>query len=147
MNNEHIKEFAELIANKHQQDYKTIFDSRMQTELHQSKSGVAWLAVDLLNGTESCFSEKPFRFTNYKQEKYWSCDDFVSVITFPHGTIFRLIGRELTWEDEPVELTEDALVKPVTDEEIELESKRFNSWEKRAGWIECAKWMRERMSR
>lgn len=29
------------------------------------------------------------------------------VVRFPKGTIRKLIGRELSWEDEPVELKEE----------------------------------------
>ncbi len=51
---------------------------------------MAWLAVDEFN------DEKIF-------QDGW-------IIFLPKGSILRLIGRELSWQDEPVELTEETLV-------------------------------------
>lgn len=56
---------------------------------------MAWLAVDK-DGDEYIYSSKPDRyeivFTNYK--KY---------AQLPKGSIEKLIGKKLTWDDEPVE--------------------------------------------
>ncbi len=81
----------------------------------------------------------------------------VDSIPLPTGSIERLIGRRLTWEDEPVELTEQTLVKPVevTDE---LLRKAWNETIDEAipvrarmiwaeGWNALARWMRERIKR
>ena len=57
---------------------------------------MAWLAVEK-DGTEvicACFP--------YKKGDYWDC--LGGIIELPQGTIKKLIGRELTWNDEPVEL-------------------------------------------
>ena len=44
--------------------------------------------------------EKPYRY-----EECWDCDSHNDIyIDLPKGTIKKIIGRELTWEDEPVEL-------------------------------------------
>jgi hypothetical protein len=42
--------------------------------------------------------------------EYWTVfpsllsDDVTDRVTLPQGSIEKLIGRELTWEDEPVEI-------------------------------------------
>ena len=60
-----------------------------------------WLAVDN-EGTEIIFQSKPKRgrFFNLWVPKE---DREGFSITVPKGTIKKLIGRDLTWEDEPVE--------------------------------------------
>lgn len=61
---------------------------------------MAWVAVDMDN-TEWIFNKKPFRF----DEGYWYSDS--QFIYIPEGSIKKLIGRELSWKDEPVELREE----------------------------------------
>ena len=66
---------------------------------------MAWLATDK-NGSEYIYSHKPV-----KGKKEWNNDtktlgSFCSSISLPPGSIAKLIGRDLTWEDEPVELKE-----------------------------------------
>ena len=56
----------------------------------------AWVAVEEDN-TEVICDSNPYRF-----EHYWDC--FGHTIDLPQGSIKKLIGRELTWSDEPVEL-------------------------------------------
>lgn len=60
-----------------------------------------WLAVDN-EGTEIIFQSKPKRgrFFNLWVPKE---DREGFSITVPQGTIKKLIGRDLTWDDEPVE--------------------------------------------
>ena len=58
---------------------------------------MAWLAVDKDN-SEYMYKEKPTRYS----DKYWESD--YAYIHICYGSIKRLIGRELTWEDEPVEI-------------------------------------------
>ena len=77
-------------------------------------------------------------------------------VVLPSGSIERLIGRKLTWEDEPVELTEATVSKPVevTDEEIRNESYTFDMSNLdhttqmlfTSAFQAGAKWMRERMT-
>jgi len=91
---------------------------------------MAWVAVDK-DRTEKIFRCKPFRRCNYrgigrlfpivvakytknKRHKWasmWSLDDNdvfpEGCIILPRGSIKKLIGRTLTWEDEPVELKDE----------------------------------------
>ena len=60
---------------------------------------MAYLCVNP-DGEELIFSDLPKRGKWY-WEYNWSNDVCVEL---PHGSIAKLIGRELTWEDEPVEL-------------------------------------------
>lgn len=65
---------------------------------------MAWLAVNK-DGTEIMCKNKPIKFlygwedTEGEYESY--CD--YSII-LPSGSINKLIGRSLTWEDKPIEL-------------------------------------------
>lgn len=65
---------------------------------------MAWLAIDK-NNDEYIYSEQPIRYKgcwdmNYSENGY----PIGSMISLPNGTIKKLIGRELTWEDEAVEI-------------------------------------------
>ena len=65
---------------------------------------MAWVTVDY-NGTERIFSDyaKPIRgyYTEYLGQ-------WVGIgVVVPRGTIKKLIGRDLTWNDEPVELKDE----------------------------------------
>ena len=63
-------------------------------------NNMAWLAVDK-DGTEKIFSVKPFRGNTQEDESHvWGT-------YVPVGTISKLIGRELSWNNEPVELKEE----------------------------------------
>lgn len=68
---------------------------------------MAWLAVDK-DGTECIFLHKPIR-SNYNN--WTDCSNTMrtedSGIDLPKGSIKKLIGRDLTWEDNPVELKEE----------------------------------------
>ena len=67
---------------------------------------VAWLAVDY-DGFEYIFASKPIRC---KGSKCWQVDYdrmLFDVVCLPKGSIKKLIGRELSWSNEPVELKED----------------------------------------
>ena len=68
---------------------------------------MAWLAVNKKTG-ENLFLGEPKR--NYEGDYednvnvgYNEC--YCTSIPVPDGTIQKLIGRTLTWEDKPVELT------------------------------------------
>lgn len=61
---------------------------------------MAWVAVDK-DYTEWIYDDKPWR----ENEDHWIDNSpWSTYIQLPQGTIKKLIGRELTWEDEPVEL-------------------------------------------
>ena len=80
---------------------------------------MAWVAI-CESGLERLFNAKPIRkkdfwkpsvigqtstLNDWGDEEYEDLyDDWVSL---PKGSIKKLIGRELTWEDEPVELKEE----------------------------------------
>ena len=62
---------------------------------------MAWLAVDK-DGTERIYPFEPYRVTDY-----WTCCMYMFLsgpINLPKGTIKKLIGKEITWEDNSVEL-------------------------------------------
>lgn len=60
------------------------------------KINIVWLAVDE-DGFETIHKEKPFR-----HKGCWQCGEIE--LTLPKGSIKKLIGKELSWEDEPFEL-------------------------------------------
>ena len=92
---------------------------------------MAWVAVDK-DGTEKIFASIPMRRNQYgyhvfiwsilmnlpytknqrnKWAAHWSTDRNdplpEGAIKLPKGTIKKLIGRDLSWEDNPVELKEE----------------------------------------
>lgn len=67
---------------------------------------MAFLAVDA-DFTECIFKYKPYR---QQEDLMWvaAVEDIQEVfIELPQGTIKKLTGRTLTWDDEPVELEEE----------------------------------------
>ena len=64
---------------------------------------MAWLAVNK-DGTEWIMAVKPVRgrcgLWEYLEEVY----NVPIEIELPKGTVYKLLGKELTWDDEPVEL-------------------------------------------
>lgn len=58
--------------------------------------GMAWLALDKENVEIVC-DYKPHRI-----EDTWDC--YGNIVELPQGTIKKIIGRDLTWEDDPVEI-------------------------------------------
>ena len=70
---------------------------------------MAWVAVHK-NGEEGIFTNKPIRVSvsGYWYDDFEIGDErFDSEISLPKGSIKKLIGRELSWEDNPVELKEE----------------------------------------
>lgn len=59
---------------------------------------MAWLAVDM-DGSEIVYDSCPER-GKYVFDPNIKCN----YVELPKGSIKKLIGRDLTWEDEPVEL-------------------------------------------
>lgn len=57
---------------------------------------MAWLAVDS-DGTEYIYGAQPSR----EGTRFMSCFECIHT---PKGSIKKLIGKKLTWKDEPVEL-------------------------------------------
>lgn len=67
---------------------------------------MAWVAVDK-DGMECVYATKPER---NKKSKRWQVASFrllLNVVKLPKGSIKKVIGRELSWNDEPVELKEE----------------------------------------
>lgn len=62
-----------------------------------------WLAVDM-DGWERVFDSEPYREHRVfmGEQPHWTCDEDDNQLTLPKGTIEKLVGRKLTWEDEPV---------------------------------------------
>lgn len=68
---------------------------------------MAWVAVHK-NGGESIFAFKPVRkFDCWWNKQTTENDWYDTEISLPKGAIKKLIGRDLTWEDEPVELKDE----------------------------------------
>lgn len=64
---------------------------------------MAYVAVDYSG--EFISSKHPFR--DMFNIGYYGFISDSDVVRLPNGTIRKLIGRELSWEDEPVELKEE----------------------------------------
>jgi len=62
-----------------------------------------YLAVDE-DRTEACFNGEPHRITSDPIPGYWNDFDRVEL---PPGTIEKLTGRKITWEDDPIEYKGD----------------------------------------
>ena len=62
---------------------------------------MAWVAVDE-NKSEWIFEEEPTQENGIWMKESWENE----CVRLPKGSIKKLIGRELTWEDKPVELKE-----------------------------------------
>ena len=69
---------------------------------------MAWVAVNK-DGSESIFDVKPHRDDRFWFDEFYINDDvrWDSEIELPKGSIKKLIGIDLDWNDEPVELKEE----------------------------------------
>lgn len=75
---------------------------------------MAWLAIDKRikddTDVECVFSIKPVRISDSFGGNYWgmNVNDALygeySVVILPKGSIKKLIGREMKWSDDPVEI-------------------------------------------
>ena len=62
---------------------------------------MAWIAVDP-NDDEYIFRDEPVRFEYYfDSQKENVIQDYIVV---PRGTSLKLTGKQMTWNDEPIEL-------------------------------------------
>ena len=64
---------------------------------------MAWIAVDD-DGSENLYANKPYRRTDPNYGSYWKSSCLKGFIHIPKGSIKKLIGMELSWNDSPVEL-------------------------------------------
>ena len=62
---------------------------------------MAWLVIDG-NGDEFIFEVKPKRSSSGQIWQLKSCHSNYSVIYLKKGTIEKIVGHKMTWEDEPV---------------------------------------------
>lgn len=80
---------------------------------------MAWVAI-CESGLERLFNVKPIRKEDFWKPSVigqtstlndWGDEEYEDLyddwVNLPKGSIKKLIGRELTWEDEPVELKEN----------------------------------------
>lgn len=69
---------------------------------------MAWLAVNYYGQREFIFEYSPnsvYYTENGNKVRDWDYEDEDNVvIELPKGTIKKIIGRGLSWEDEPVEI-------------------------------------------
>lgn len=68
-----------------------------------------YLCVDANGKEKLCFS-KPYRESFQRSglfpNTFWTCDTVLDVNVFQnYGVIEQIIGRKLTWRDDPVEIT------------------------------------------
>lgn len=61
---------------------------------------MAWLVVDGRDNSEWIYKYQPDRAST--GDFWYDCGG--DCVELPKGTIKKLIGRELTWEDKPIEL-------------------------------------------
>ncbi len=65
---------------------------------------MAWIAVNK-DGEEKIFECKPERgITTMSKIHLWTYNLGYDSVPLPKGTIKKLIGRDMVWEDEPIEL-------------------------------------------
>ena len=69
---------------------------------------MAWVAVHE-DSSESIFDSKPHREGRFWSDEFYINDNVLwySEIELPKGSIKKLIGRDLDWNDEPVELKDE----------------------------------------
>ena len=76
---------------------------------------MAWVCVGY-SVEELIFSNKPRREICKKVfqiddddiiDRYWIDDKYCGYLNLPKGSIKRLIGKDLSWSDEPIELKEE----------------------------------------
>lgn len=66
---------------------------------------MAWIAIDK-SGLEAIYESRPKRHF-LPEEECWMYVDSDSYVEVPRGTCVKLLGRQLTWDDDPVELKEE----------------------------------------
>ena len=67
---------------------------------------MVYLAVNK-DGSEVVSNTRIKRFKDYWVDEFFEHEfDTIDVVFLPKGSIKKLIGRELSWEDNPVEFTE-----------------------------------------
>jgi hypothetical protein len=67
---------------------------------------MAWVAKNK-NGSETIYEVKPYKYNDEWVSRKDGWERPYQHFDIPQGSIKKLIGRELTWNDEPVELKEE----------------------------------------
>lgn len=70
--------------------------------IEEWNGNTAWLCVSYV-GIELMFASEPHKVDSSWQDNNGCC----KCLELPKGSIKKLIGRELSWNDEPVELKEE----------------------------------------
>lgn len=78
---------------------KTIFSRQLKST---GRNNMVWVAVDK-DGCECIYQFRPVK----KEVDYVPKYEYSYWMELPKGSIKKLIGRELTFEDKPVELKEE----------------------------------------
>ena len=66
----------------------------------------AYLAVES-NGNELIFSEPPCRIDEHSTCGWFCSSNSSQCVSVPRGTIKKITGKTITWEDEPIKLEWD----------------------------------------
>lgn len=65
-----------------------------------------WVAVNK-DGSEVCFNEEPYN-DRYEEYTDWYAEnkrgDLLDRVIMPKGTIKKMIGLDMDWQDEPIEI-------------------------------------------
>lgn len=74
--------------------------------------------IYVVNNISSILYEPDERSTH--DEEYFSIEDHNSAIVLPKGTIRRLTGRDLKWEDDPISLKSKSVIDKFPHADIEF---------------------------
>lgn len=67
---------------------------------------MAWV-VKNKNGSETIYEVKPYKYNDEWVSRKDGWERPYQYFNIPQGSIKKFIGRELSWDDEPVELKEE----------------------------------------
>ena len=93
---------------------------------------MVYLAINK-DGSEVVSNTPIRRFKDYWVDEFFKQEfDTIDVVFLPKGSIEKLIGRKLTWENEPVELTEKNLItESFNDKLISIRRKGLEYYKER----------------
>lgn len=97
---------------------------------------MAWVAVTK-QGREFISMCKPIRVTD--EDNYYGWKDTFTEISLYSGSIKKLIGRELSWEDEPVELQNLTRRNNMETKEIKIKVPEGYEIDEENSTLECIK--------
>lgn len=101
-----------------------------EVKIYKGKEYIAIPEIEEESCTGCCFYDKgntPARqgeiWTDERSthdEEYFSIEDHNSAIVLPKGTIRRLTGRDLKWEDDPISLKSKSVIDKFPHADIEF---------------------------